>query len=235
MKRLLYVALTAGLTACAVRMGGPKPVEYDAAAVRFEAGTTPAAAAEQLKALGVELALIMTPNDSSWVRQVAQLTQRISTRPGRAGDLTLAFLAFKPEGDTTLTLNVASGGRVLLHDALYNIDKERRLDLMAVVIEPGTGAQDAVRSLLQYVATEVMSIAVGVMALQAPNAAVADSVTQLTRAVWADVVECVDPARRSAALAQLRLLYFPPARVRCQQAQVADNGSPATVARLIVR
>jgi hypothetical protein len=233
----LSVALTITLAACAVRMGGPKPVEYDAAAIRFDANTTPAAAAAQLRTLGVDLALILTPHDSVWVRQVAQQAQKLSTRPGRVGDLTLAFLAFKPEGDTTLTLPVASGGRIQLHDALYNIDKQRRLDLMTVVLEPGTHTQDAVRALLAYIATDVIATAVGVLAVQAPSAAAADSVAQLTRAFWGDVLECTDPNKRPAAgvTAPLKLFYFPSARVRCQQAQIADNGSPTTVARLIVR
>lgn len=237
MKRLCYLGLALSLTACAVRLGGPKPVQYDAVTVRYDANVTPEGAAAQLRAMGAELALILTPNDTAWLRQVAQQTQLISTRPGRLGELTAAFLAFKPEGDTTLALNVASGGRVQLHDALYNIDKERRLDLMTAVIEPGTSTQGAVRSLLEYVATDVMSIAVGVLAVQAPSAAVADSVAQLTRAVWADAWECTEAGRRGEAAppANLRLFYFPAARVLCEQAQVSDNGSPATVARLIVR
>jgi hypothetical protein len=237
MKRLCYLGLTLSLGACALRLGGPKPVEYDAAAVRFESNATPAAAAAQLRTLGIDLALVLTPNDSAWLRQVAQQAQLTSTRPGRIGDLTAAFLAFKPQGDTTLVLNVPSGGRVLLHDALYNIDKERRLDLMTAVIESGTSTQGAVRSLLEYVATDVMSVAVGVLAVQAPSAAVVDSVALLTRAVWADAWECTEAGRRGepAPPTNLRLFYFPAARVRCEQAQVSDNGSQATVARLIVR
>jgi hypothetical protein len=223
MKRVFFGTLLL-VTACSVSMGGPDPVEYDTAAVRFDAATSAAAAAAQLRELGVELALISTPNDAAWVRQVAQQAQLTPTEPGRIGDQTVAFLAFKVEGDTTITLNVPSGGKVHLHDALYNIDKVRRLDLMTAVIESGTSAQAAVRTLLEYVATDVMSNAVVALAVHAPTPAVADSVAEHGRAFWADAWECTEQGRKGekAPASTLRLFYFPAARIRCEQARTAD-------------
>jgi hypothetical protein len=223
MKRLVCAALIL-LAACSVSMGGPSPVEYDTAAIRFDANTTPAAAAAQLRQLGVDLALISTPNDAAWVRQVAQEARLTSTDPGRIGDLTHAFLAFKVEGDTTISLKVPSGGNVHLHDALYNIDKQRHLDLMTAVIEPGTSVQDAVTTLLGYVATDVPSTAAVALAVHAPTPAAADSVARLTGAYWADAWECTEQGRKGerAPPSTLRLFYFPSARVRCEQARAAD-------------
>src|SRR5262245_24033108 len=144
MKTLSYSLLLLLAAGCAVRLGGPRPVQYDTVAIQFEPGTSVADAAARLREWSADLALIATREDTSWVRALAEQTQLVSTRPGRAGDYTLAFLAFKPVGDTTLTLNVEGGGNIRLHDALYQVDKYRKLDLMTAIINPGTGAREGV-------------------------------------------------------------------------------------------
>jgi hypothetical protein len=211
-------------------------VAYDTVAIQFESGTSVADAAARLSELGADLALVATREDTAWLRQLAEQTELVSTRPGRAGDYTLAFLAFKPVGDTTLTLNVDGGGSIRLHDALYNIDKVRKLDLMTAVFQPGTNTRNGVRTLLNYIATDVMGDAAVALAVQAPTQAVGDSVAELTRAAISDAWECTADGKSSqnAPAMAMRLFYFPAARMRCLSARVVDAANRPVVARLIV-
>ena len=227
--RKAFWLLIPAISGCTAMLGGPKPVEYDTVAVQFDNATTPAQAAAQLQELGADLALISTPRDAGWVLELATLVKLVPTRPGRVNDTTLAFLATKPEGDTTLTIKAASGGNIRMHDALYKIDKTRWLDLMTIVVEPGTPAREAARALLNYIATDVKSDAVTAMAVMAPTSAAADSIAELGRVVWADVTECIrSPGARGTTL---RLFYFPPARMTCASARQLDRG---VAARLII-
>src|SRR6185369_2220267 len=132
-----------------------------------------------------------------------------------AGDLTLAFLAFKVEGDTTLTLTVEGGGAIRLHDALFNIDKNRTLDLMTAVIEPNTSVLNGVKALLNYIATDVGGTSAVALAVQAQNQAVGDSIATLTHAAIADTWECTKESKagQAAPAMSMRLFYFPPARM----------------------
>ena len=236
MKFVRVLPVVVIVAACAVRMGGGKPVQYNTVAIEFPANTTPADAAARLKELNADLALVATRGDTAWVRQVAAATQKVATRPGKAGDLTLAFLAFKPEGDTTLTLAVEGGGNIRLHDALFSIDKNRRLDLMTAVIEPNTNVRNAVRTLLNYIATDVMGTAAVALAVQAPNQAVGDSIALLTRAAIADTWECTQASKGGQAppAMAMRLFYFPAARMRCSSARVVEAPNRPVVANLIV-
>jgi hypothetical protein len=224
------------LASCSVRVGGGGPTEYTTVAIQFEPGMSVADAATQLRGLRTDVALIATRADTAWVRELATQLQLVSTRPGKAGDFTLAFLAFKPVGDTTLTLNVEGGGAVRLHDALYNVDKVRRLDLMTAIFQPGTSARHGVLALLNYIATDVGGTAAVALAVQAPNPAVADSIAELTRAAMGDVWECTADSKGSqnAPAMALRLFYFPTARMRCATARVVDTANRPVVARLIV-
>jgi hypothetical protein len=235
MKRF-QLALMLVVTGCSVRLGGAKPVEYDAVAIQFETGTTVADAAAQLKELSADLALIATREDTAWVRQLAEQTQLTSSRPGKAGDFTLAFLATQPVGDTTLTLNVDGGGGIRLHDALYNVDKVRRLDLMTAIFQPGTGAREGVRALLNYIATDVMGDAAVALAVQSASPAAGDSIAELTRAAIADAWECTTAGKSSqnAPAMAMRLFYFPAARMQCLNARVLESANRPMVARLIV-
>ena len=226
MAKRLLVAGCLVLSGCTVLMGGPKPIEYDTVAIHFDDAVTPAQAAAQLLEAGAEGALISTTRDSAWVRELASQVRLTSTRPGRVSGRTLAFLAGKPEGDTTLTLKAASGGDIRMHDALYKLDKYRWLDLMTIIVEPGVPAREATRALLNYIATDVKPDAVTAMAIYTPNAAVGDTIAELSRAVWADAAECGNaaaPARGSI----MRLYYFPPARVRCESVRTVNGGIAA--------
>jgi hypothetical protein len=237
------VLLLVALAGCAVRLGGPGPVTYDTVAIQFEDGVSVTDAAARLTEWSTDLALVVTRQDTSWVRQLAQQLQLISTRPGKAGEYTVAFLGLKPIGDTTLTLPVRGGGGVRLHDALFNVDKvkkptdpSRQLDLMLAVLEPGTNARLAVDTLLHYIASDVGGTAAVILGVQVPNQAVGDSIATLTRAYIADTWECTESGRSNqpAPALGIRLFYFPAVRVRCETARVIETANRPAVARLIV-
>jgi|SRR5688500_5595215 len=240
MKYVAAFVATALVAGCAVRLGGPGPVEYDTIAIEFDQSTSVTEAASRLRDVGAELALIATPQDAEWVRQLAAQLQLPPTDPGRLGGLTLAFLGLKPAGDTTLTLTVATGGSIHLHDALYYLGNEKKqerpLDLMTAIVQPGTPAREGVRRLIEYIASDVGATAAVVLAVKAPTPVIADSIAELTRAAWGDVWECTDAGkRRERAPAILwRMYYFPPARMRCSSARVLGTENRPSVAKLVV-
>lgn len=232
---LVPALCAATVTACAVRLGGPGPVEYRTLAVDFDASTTPEQAAAMIREAEAGLVLLSTPRDSGWVSAVAQASGLTSTRPGHVDNTTFAFLAWKPVGDTTHTIKVPSGGQIRLHDALYEIEKNRYIDLMTVAFDSGTGVRDGVRALLSYIATDVMSNVPVVLAVHAPNSTVSDSVAAVTRAAWADAAECTSKASDNSVTRDMnmRLFYFPAARIRCVEARTIDAPGTPITARLV--
>lgn len=228
---LVPVLGVAALTACAVRLGGSGPVEYRTLAVDFGPSTTPEEAAAMIRDANARLVLLSTPRDSAWISAVAQNSGLTSTRPGHVDDATFAFLAWKPVGDTTHTIKVPSGGQIRLHDALYEIEKNRYIDLMTVAFESGTNVREGVRTLLGYIATDVMANVPVVLAVHAPNSSVSDSVAAVTRAAWADAAECTSKSSGDVSTRNMnmRLFYFPAARIRCVEARTIDApGTPIT-------
>ena len=235
-RAIVFAAALAGMTACGMYYRDPSPVEYQAVAI--EAG--PAASAEQtaaqIREAGANVALLVTAKDSAWIGDVARRAQLVSTRPGRIGEHTFAFLGAKPVGDTTLTLKVETGGELKVHDALYNIDKSRRLDLLTVSIDQGTNVRDAVSRLLGYVATDVYPNAAIILAVHTATREQADTMAVATRAAMGDAWECTQASREGepASPANLRLFYFPAARIQCESARVLDS-PPGIAAQLIVQ
>lgn len=216
-------ALAAGLllAGCAVNLGGPKPIDYHALALDVPAGTSAADVASTIKQVGANLVLVSAVADSSWFAEVGSQTGLTLSGPGRAGSLGLAFLAAKPVGDTTPTLPVANAGPITLHDALYQPQKQRYLDLLQAHI-PGGTAHDVAQALLKYVAADVMSNSAVVLAMAGPDMALVDSVATLIRPVFLDARDCM---KKGEAVAAVRLMYGPETRARCTEAQVV-GGAP---------
>lgn len=231
---LLAVALV-WPAACAVRMGGPSPVEYQAIAMEVGPAVTAEQAAEQIRGAGADIALLIAAQDTAWVGSVAQLAQLVPTRARRLGEYTFAFLGAKPVGDTTLTLAVPGGGEIKMHDALYTIDKNRHLDLLTVSLDSSTNAREAFGRLLGYVATDVYPNAAVILAVHTATAAQADTVAAVSRAAMGDAWECTQGARQGASPspANLRMFYFPAARISCENARVLSS-PPGITAQLIV-
>ncbi|MEX0891643.1 MAG: hypothetical protein WEB88_05675 [Gemmatimonadota bacterium] len=223
---------------CAVRLGGPEPVEMVVSAGVADEGADAGALAAQLGAADTRVALLAAPMDSAWFGAVATAAGMELSGPGPAGTTRLAFLTRGLEllGDTTIALEVASGGQVFVHDAIYRLDERRLVDLIYARVLPGVGVREGVRAMLNYIATEVGDDAGLVVALAAPSDAAADSAATMMLAYLENARECDgDGMEETPATGGLRLFYGPGARIRCvgtsQQA-----GPPAVLvnARVIV-
>ena len=220
---------------CAVRLGGPGPESFTAVAVADAAGD-PAAVAGQLKGASADVVLISAPFDSAWFAEVARQAELTLSGPGRTGDSSLALLSrLKVLGDTALSL-AAGTGRLHVMDALYEVDKNRQLDLMLMRMGEGTAARDAVRSLLSYYATDVGGTSAVLLALQATTPQSADSAALLLRSAFGNVLDCGERAGATAASGSgtLRFFYGPPARIQCQRGSLLGSTPVVIVGRVLV-
>jgi hypothetical protein len=222
--------------ACSVPLVGPKPVEQEMAAIRIVSGATAEQVAQMLTQRGVEFAILSGERDSAWYADVATRADLKSTRPGSAGTTTFAFLGPEAIGDTTLALKVTGGGELRVHDALYRIDKNRRLDLMAVKIEPGANLKESIRALLAYVASDVLAHAAVLLAIEPPTPELGDSVSLLTRAAFADAWECTPQGRDrpNHSDMELRLFYGPAVRMTCARAERVNLGGDAILGHFVL-
>jgi len=231
------VVVAAVLAACSsVRLGGPSPADQDAIAMIVPPDATAEQVAQMLTERGVDYAILSGARDSAFYADVASRAGMKNTRPGAAGSTTFTFLGPQALGDTTLALKVTGGGEVIVHDALYRIDKERRLDLMAVNIEPNANLRESVRALLAYVATDVLANAAVLLAIQPPTPALGDSISILTRAAFADAWECTSDGRNNPTVKDLpiRLFYGPAVRLACRAAERVDVAGGAILGHFVI-
>lgn len=237
---------------CAVRLGGGGPEMYRTLAYTAPEGETAEAAAARIAAAEADVVLLAGPGDSAWFADVANRTRLELSGPGRTGDKAQAFLTRRLEivGDTSITIDVSGGGRIHMHDALYEISDRRYVDLMLVQLETQQ-LREAVRTLLSYIATDVGATAAVMFALDAATPQAADSAATLLRAAYTNAWECAAPAGESGADAEagvepepeagvepeieLRLFYGPAVRMDCEQATVLDAPGSPIVADLVVR
>jgi len=234
---LTAVAMAFAFTACAIRLGGPKPLTYRTLAIAAEEGEAAAVIAERIRAADADYVLIAAPADSAWFAEVASLSRLTLSGPGNAGTVSLAFLGSEPLGDTTIALPVEGHRPLIVHDALYKLDDYRFLDLLAVRVDPGTAVRPAVRALTSYIATDVMSNAAVALAIDAPDVEAGDSIAALLRPLFSDARVCLPRTgngERARARVRVHLFHGPEARIGCEGASILESGVPALVARLIV-
>ncbi len=229
------MTIAVALAGCAVRLGGPKPVEYRTLAFNVGAQAVPAEVAGWIRRADANLVLLAAAADSAWFGEVARQSRLTLSGPGTAGPVSFAFLAGNPVGDTTVVLPLAGGGAVGVHDALYEVDKERYLDLLAVRIPSAAGSREAVKALLEYVATDVMPDAAVVLAVDVPDAAAGDSVAALLDPAFRDARSCLPAGAGGGAGAAwgMRLFFGPEAKLRCEEARPLGEEGPL-LARLIL-
>lgn len=237
--RLIVSLLVPLLAACAVRLGGGGPEAYTVVSIAAAEGATAAQVAEQLRAAGAQLALVSADRDTAWFGQVAEAAGLELSGPGRTGPHGLAFFApLELLGDTSIVLLVPSGGRIHMHDALYQIEENRFIDLMMVDVDNVQDLRDGVRTLLSYIASDVGHNVPLVLAVTAPTTAVDDSVAVLLRAAFANARDCgarpTNGESGGVAPVPLELLYGPAARLQCETAALLDGGLGGVSARLIV-
>jgi hypothetical protein len=232
----LLVVLVAA-SACAVRLGGSKPEEYQALALPVDASQSSADAASIIEQTGAKLVLMSAKRDSAWFADVATRSGLELSGPGDVGSTSLAFLTgLKILGDTTIALNVGSNGRLYLHDALYEIDKERNIDLMLISLDASLDLREVVRALLGYIATDVGATAAIVMAVDAPSEQAGDSIAVLMRAAFENAWECADATATNGSPPpmKLRLFFGPSVRMRCLSARTVQGAGTPITARLLV-
>jgi hypothetical protein len=193
--------------------------------------------AQYIRQAGANLVLLAAEADSAWFAEVARQSRLTLSGPGDAGGVALAFLAGAPVGDTTVALPLETGGSVVLHDALYRVDKQRYLDLMALRVGSAAEVRPVVQALLKYVATDVMSTAAVVLAIDVPDAATGTALAALLEPAFRDARSCLPGAERERVAepgAGMRLFYGPEARLRCESARHVGDGGLPVVAQLII-
>ena len=238
MGRVMWRIATVGMAVlimagCAVRLGGPKPEIYETVALRAPAGAAAADVAGTVKAAAGDIVLLVADADSAWFADVAAQTGIPLNGPGFTGGPGMAFFThLELLGDTTLTVPVAAGGNLHVHDALFEISEGRRVDLMIVAMEEGVAARDGVRTLLNYIATDVGGTSAVLIGLTAPTPAIADSASTLMRAAFRNALDCGDaPLTRPAGGLGVTLFYGPEARISCESARVLPGTPNGIVAR----
>lgn len=236
-RRVAGVAVVLALASygCAVRLGGPGPETFRAVAL-VDATGEPGEVAARLQGVEADMVLLAAPADSAWFAEVARQTRLTLSGPNRTGGTALALLGrLKVLGDTALSL-AAGPGRLHVMDALYEVDKNRHLDLMLIQMSDSTPARDAVRALLSYYATDVGGTAAVLVALQAPTVAAADSAALLLRSAFGNVLGCgeADGAAGPQDAGALRFFYGPQARIQCERGRLLAGSPPTIVGRVVV-
>lgn len=222
MRRLLLSLVTLGVAACAVNVGAVPEIPVSAMALRVPAGTGASEVSAMIEDAAAEVALVAGPPDTTWFADVAEATGLTVSGPATAGDLGLGFLAGEPLGDTTVVLTY-DGGSVTVRDALYDLDEQRYLDLLAFRIDDAEQARRQIAVLVEYMATEVMNSAAVIMAVAVPTAAIGDSVGQLLSPAYFDALRCEPGLAARGDREGVRLFYGPEARIFCRSATVSDR------------
>ena len=214
---------------CAMAMGRPDPVERDVVIMRLDAAADAAQTAQVLTQQGAEYAIVSAPRDSAWFADVATRANLTTTRTGRVGGRSFGFVGPKALGDTTLTLNVPGGGVLRIHDALFEVDKNRHFDMMAVQFDSTVNVQRSVTRLLEYIAKDVGPTVSLLFMVEAETAALGDSVSVILRPLYTDMFECTAEGRAGTRAADLpiRVFYGPVARMGCES---AERIAPGTLA-----
>ncbi|MGD8277073.1 MAG: hypothetical protein PVH00_03555 [Gemmatimonadota bacterium] len=232
-RKVLLGVLLLGSTACAVRLGGSKPEEYQTLALAVPDGASTGDVADLVKETGAQIVLLTANQDSAWFDELATATGLALSGPGRTEPDAKGFLTnLEILGDTSIVLGVADGTRMHMHDALYQIEEGRDIDLMFARINPDSDLRSAARTLLAYVASDVGPTAAIMLAIDAPTTQAADSVAVLLRAAWSTARECAGADAPSPE--RVRLYYGPSARVRCVRARPVNYEGMPIIADLVV-
>jgi hypothetical protein len=221
---LAAVALGAGCMSGAP--GDPRPVDMPVSALRAAGGVSAAAAGEALREAGSRLVLVMGPADPAWYPAVqAAAGMEHMTRPAELGpDVGVAFLGLEPVGDTLMALRHSGAATFHVHDALYDLGRDRLVDLLSFRVETGAEARPLVTALSEYMATDVPPGAAVVMAVAVPSRAVGDSVAMMLGPMYSGVVGCGADAGAVAG-AGIRLFYGPAARMYCTGAEATTTAA----------
>lgn len=224
MTRLAPFAAAIVLGACAANFGGPRDIEVPTAALHAHADASPAAVAEALQQARVEVAFLFSTRDAAWFADVAAASGLQLSGPASMGEQQMAFLAPEPVGDTTLSLQF-EGGSLNIQDALYEIDEDRLLDLIAFRIEQGAPVRAVADAVTAYIATDVANVAALVVAVMVPDAATGDTLARLLAPAYYDTLRC-DAHRSDRPTGEhVRVFFGPEARMFCAGASTEIVGA----------
>jgi hypothetical protein len=205
------------VAACASTMGAPREIETPTVALRVDPDATAADIVAALRDARARAVFLTADRDDAWFAGVAAATGLHVTGPATFGPMRTAFLAPEALGDTIYRLPY-EGGAITLLDALYEVDEDRFLDLMAFRIQAGDAVRPIMTALLEYVATDVGNDAALVMAVTVPDEAVGDSVARMLSPAYSDARRCGAEATTPPAGERTRLFYGPSARMFCTTA-----------------
>ena len=228
--------ILAGLVpaACASNLGAPSEISLPTVAIRSDRGTSAAEVAGAIRSAGARVALVAGPADESWFQEVAAAADLELNGPATAGDLGLGFLAMEALGDTVIELTYPDG-RFVVMDALYEVEDERYLDLLAFRVDRPEQARPIVASLLRYAATDVMPSAAVVMAVAVPTVEVGDSVAAMFSPGYFEAVRCEGGPVPTSDRGGIRLFHGPEARIFCRGAEVERTAAGEVIrARLVM-
>jgi hypothetical protein len=221
--------------ACARRLNGPPSggPSWNMLALRT-AGVPAADIAKEVRAAQSTLVIVFAPADSAWFADLAKQTSLVLSRSKKPNQGSIAFLATKPEGDTTISLGVTGSKPLLVHDALYKFDKTHLVDLLGVRVESATSARGTVHSLLGYIASDVQGDAAIILAIDAASPALTDSLGVLLRPALLDVRDCFVTRRGSPPPGKPDILVFygPEARMGCSNGHTLPLPGAPIVARM---
>jgi hypothetical protein len=205
--------------------------------MRATANASADQAAQRIRNEAGQLVLLVSERDSAWFADVAKQTQLELSGPGRTGPRGMGFLTgLKLLGDTSLVLGLQGGGRMYMHDALYEIEENRLLDLMLIDLGDAPDLREGVRTLLSYIATDVGNNVPLILGVQTPTPQLGDSVAILLRAAFANAAECAARGENRGTVppSQLHLFFHPAVRLTCESASALPGEPLAISARLVV-
>jgi hypothetical protein len=230
---ILFLGILAA-GACAVRLGGGGPQEYEVLAFRAAANASPAEIAGTIRTANGDIVLLSADRDSAWFAAVAAETGMALSGPGTTGAIGMAFLArLEILGDTSLVLDVPGGGSVHMHDALYRINGNRFVDLMSVRFD-APDLRAAVRRLFDYIAEDVGATVPVLLTVDGATPQVADSAAILMRAYYNNDMGCRDSTIPAGTVLPVRLLYGPSALATCRSSRLLPGEASGVAARVTV-
>ena len=183
MKRGLSAVLVLIVSAagCSGALGSRDPITRDVVALRVVPGTSAQSVGDFIRQGSFDYALLRTEQDSAWLAAAATQAGLQATNPARFGNTAYAFFGPAAVGDTTHTVLVSGGGRILMHDALFR-ESDRLIDLMLVRFDSISSVSNAVTALLSYIGSDVGNTSVLFLAIETPSQQFGDSVSNELRA-----------------------------------------------------
>jgi hypothetical protein len=226
MKQVSVVVVLVSLMAACATVRGRDPVQRDAVALRVTGNPSAEQFGARLREGGYEYALVASDRDSAWLASAANAAGLQITRPGRVNGGNYVFFGPKALGDTTHTVSVQGGGQVRLHDALFQVDKARTLDLILARFDSVTNVSRATQALISYIGSDVSNSAALVLAIEAPTPQAGDSIARSLRVLYSESRECAGGDNNPNG-STMRLFFGPTTRIRCERAQVLnESGGP---------